>query len=142
MATELNKPLSSIAIGSAEGFNRRTRYQYGLQNWQMGNVENVHLAPVWLVQLEKKLHSLQPHPNFRLFLTTEIHLNFQNRSGATALCPLGWAKFYEFNESDLRVACDNFDTWTMLPPWAELTCRRKGASASDAAIPVHLRWQD
>lgn len=35
-------------------------------------LKNVHLAPVWLVQLEKKLHSLQPHPNFRLFLTTEI----------------------------------------------------------------------
>lgn len=35
-------------------------------------LKNVHLAPVWLVQLEKKLHSLQPHPSFRLFLTTEI----------------------------------------------------------------------
>lgn len=35
-------------------------------------LKNVHLAPQWLVQLEKKLHSLQPHANFRLFLTTEI----------------------------------------------------------------------
>lgn len=25
--------------------------------------------------------------------------------------PLGWAKHYEFNESDLRVACDTLDTW-------------------------------
>lgn len=25
--------------------------------------------------------------------------------------PLGWAKYYEFNESDLRVACDTLDTW-------------------------------
>lgn len=25
--------------------------------------------------------------------------------------PLGWAKKYEFNESDLRMACDTLDTW-------------------------------
>ena len=39
-------------------------------------------------------------------------------------CPLGWSKSYEFNESDLRVACDTLDTWidatsmgrTNLPP--------------------------
>lgn len=36
-------------------------------------LKNVHLAPQWLVQLEKKLHSLQPHTNFRLFLTMEIN---------------------------------------------------------------------
>lgn len=38
--------------------------------WVM--LKNVHLAPGWLVQLEKKLHSLHPHPQFRLFLTMEI----------------------------------------------------------------------
>lgn len=36
-------------------------------------LKNVHLAPQWLVQLEKKLHSLQPHSGFRLFLTMEIN---------------------------------------------------------------------
>lgn len=25
--------------------------------------------------------------------------------------PLGWAKKYEFTESDLKVACDMLDTW-------------------------------
>ena len=35
-------------------------------------MKNVHLAPAWLVQLEKKLHQLHPHPQFRLFLTMEI----------------------------------------------------------------------
>ena len=25
--------------------------------------------------------------------------------------PLGWAKKYEWTESDLRVACDMLDTW-------------------------------
>lgn len=38
--------------------------------WVM--LKNVHLAPQWLVQLEKKLHSLTPHSSFRLFLTLEI----------------------------------------------------------------------
>lgn len=36
-------------------------------------LENVHLAPAWLMHLEKKLHSMQPHASFRLFLTMEIN---------------------------------------------------------------------
>lgn len=36
-------------------------------------LENVHLAPAWLMHLEKKLHSMQPHACFRLFLTMEIN---------------------------------------------------------------------
>lgn len=36
-------------------------------------LKNVHLAPSWLAQLEKRLHSLKPHPQFRLLLTAEIH---------------------------------------------------------------------
>jgi len=42
-----------------------------LNRWVL--LKNVHLAPQWLMQLEKKLHSLQAHPNFRLFLTMEIN---------------------------------------------------------------------
>ncbi|MPC14667.1 Dynein heavy chain, cytoplasmic [Portunus trituberculatus] len=140
-------------------------------------LKNVHLAPAWLVQLEKKLHSLHPHPQFRLFLTMEITPRlpvnllragrvfvFEPPPGVRAnllrtfstvpasrmmrspnerarlyfllawfhaitqerlrYAPLGWAKYYEFNESDLRVACDTLDTWieatamgrTNLPP--------------------------
>ncbi|XP_050667850.1 dynein heavy chain, cytoplasmic isoform X2 [Leptidea sinapis] len=178
MATELNKPLSSIAIGSAEGFNQAERaINSACKSGRWVMLKNVHLAPVWLVQLEKKLHSLQPHPNFRLFLTTEISpklpgnllraarvIVFEPPPGIRAnllrtfatvpaarmmkppserarlyfllawfhgivqerlrYVPLGWAKYYEFNESDLRVACDTLDTWidstamgrTNLPP--------------------------
>lgn len=43
--------------------------------WVM--LENVHLAPGWLMQLEKKLHSMQPHASFRLFLTMEINPKVQ-----------------------------------------------------------------
>ncbi|RVE54307.1 hypothetical protein evm_001134 [Chilo suppressalis] len=178
MATELNKPLSSIAIGSAEGFNQAERaINTACKTGRWVMLKNVHLAPVWLVQLEKKLHSLQPHPSFRLFLTTEISpklpvnllragrvVVFEPPPGIRAnllrtfatvpaarmmkppserarlyfllawfhgivqerlrYVPLGWAKYYEFNESDLRVACDTLDTWidatamgrTNLPP--------------------------
>lgn len=165
MATELNKPLSSIAIGSAEGFNQAERaINSACKTGRWVMLKNVHLAPVWLVQLEKKLHSLQPHPSFRLFLTTEISnklpvnllrasriVVFEPPPGIRAnllrtfatvpaarmmkapserarlyfllawfhgivqerlrYVPLGWAKYYEFNESDLRVACDTLDTW-------------------------------
>jgi dynein heavy chain 1 len=36
-------------------------------------LKNVHLAPSWLGQLEKKLHSMKAHKNFRLFLTMETN---------------------------------------------------------------------
>lgn len=48
--------------------------------WVM--LKNVHLAPGWLVQLEKKLHSLQPHACFRLFLTMEINPKVGGQRGA------------------------------------------------------------
>ncbi|KAJ8666429.1 hypothetical protein QAD02_008091 [Eretmocerus hayati] len=178
LAAELGKPLVSIAIGSTEGFSQAERainVAVKVGRWVL--LKNVHLAPQWLVQLEKKLHSLQPHSNFRLFLTMEINPKipvnllragrifvFEPPPGIKAnllrtfstvppsrmmkppherarlyfllawfhaivqerlrYVPLGWAKYYEFNESDLRVACDTFDTWiettsmgrTNLPP--------------------------
>ncbi|RWS31185.1 Dynein heavy chain: cytoplasmic-like protein [Leptotrombidium deliense] len=178
LAAELGKSLTSIAIGSSEGFNQAEKAINSSSKsgkWVM--LKNVHLAPQWLVQLEKKLHTLMPHPGFRLFLTLEIHPKvpvnllragrvfvFEPPPGIKAnllrtfntipasrmmrapnersrlyfllawfhavvqerlrYCPLGWSKKYEFNESDLRVACDTLDTWidsvamgrTNLPP--------------------------
>nr|XP_018911901.1 PREDICTED: dynein heavy chain, cytoplasmic [Bemisia tabaci] len=178
LAAELSKPIASIAIGSTEGFNQATNViNVAVRSGKWVLLKNVHLAPQWLVQLEKKLHSLQPHTSFRLFLTMEINPKvpvnllragrifvFEPPPGIRAnllrtfstvpasrmmkapnerarlyfllawfhaivqerlrYCPLGWAKYYEFNESDLRVACDTLDTWiestamgrTNLPP--------------------------
>lgn len=74
LAAELNKQISSIAIGSAEGFNQADRaINMACKTGRWVMLKNVHLAPQWLVQLEKKLHSLQPHAGFRLFLTMEIN---------------------------------------------------------------------
>ncbi|XP_054277851.1 dynein heavy chain, cytoplasmic-like isoform X3 [Macrosteles quadrilineatus] len=165
LAAEKSKQIASIAIGSAEGFNQADSViNVAVRSGKWVLLKNVHLAPHWLVQLEKKLHSLQPHANFRLFLTMEInpklpvnllragrifvvepppgiranllrtfstvpasrmmkapnerarlyfllawfHAIVQER---LRYVPLGWAKYYEFNESDLRVACDTLDTW-------------------------------
>ena len=71
-------------VGSAEGFSLaeqaiNTATKQG--NWVL--LKNVHLAPQWLKELEKKLHSLKPHESFRLFLSTEIHpkvLSFNDQS--------------------------------------------------------------
>lgn len=74
LAAELSRPITSIAIGSAEGFSLAEKTINAASKagkWVM--LKNVHLAPGWLVQLEKKLHALQSNPNFRLFLTLEIH---------------------------------------------------------------------
>ncbi|XP_054005626.1 dynein heavy chain, cytoplasmic isoform X1 [Hylaeus anthracinus] len=178
LAAESGKQIASIAIGSSEGFNQADRaINMAVKAGRWVLLKNVHLAPQWLVQLEKKLHSLQPHASFRLFLTMEINPKvpvnllragrifvFEPPPGIRAnllrtfstipasrmmkapnerarlyfllawfhaivqerlrYAPLGWAKHYEFNESDLRVACDTLDTWiettamgrTNLPP--------------------------
>lgn len=165
LAAELGKNLTSIAMGSAEGFSQADKMinsSAKTGRWVM--LKNVHLAPQWLIQLEKKLHTLNPNPGFRLFLTLEIHPKipvnllragrvfvFEPPPGIRAnllrtfstipasrmmkepnersrlyfllawfhaivqerlrYVPLGWSKKYEFNESDLRVACDTLDTW-------------------------------
>lgn len=65
---------ASVAMGSAEGF---TLAEQAIANaartgtWVL--LKNVHLAPSWLGQLEKRLHSLSPAPSFRLFLTMETN---------------------------------------------------------------------
>uniref|UniRef100_A0A8C8JGC9 Cytoplasmic dynein 1 heavy chain 1 n=1 Tax=Oncorhynchus tshawytscha TaxID=74940 RepID=A0A8C8JGC9_ONCTS len=74
LAAEENKHITSISIGSAEGFNKADRdINTAVKSGRWVMLENVHLAPGWLMQLEKKLHSMQPHASFRLFLTMEIN---------------------------------------------------------------------
>ena len=61
-------------LGSAEGFTLAEQAIASASkqgDWVL--LKNVHLAPQWLKELEKKLHSLKPQESFRLFLSTEIH---------------------------------------------------------------------
>ena len=39
-------------------------------------LKNLHLVTAWLPTLEKELNALEPHENFRLWLTTESHPKF------------------------------------------------------------------
>lgn len=68
------KSYSSLALGSSEADSVAessvvTASKEG--SWIL--LRNVHLCPELLVRLEKRLHSLKPHANFRLFLTSEMH---------------------------------------------------------------------
>ncbi|CAG0898920.1 unnamed protein product, partial [Cyprideis torosa] len=73
LAAQLNQQITAIAIGSAEGFTQADKaINSSVRTGRWVLLKNVHLAPAWLVQLEKKLHSLSPHAAFRLFLTMEI----------------------------------------------------------------------
>eukprot|EP01105_Mastigella_eilhardi_P022506 TRINITY_DN553_c0_g1_i1.p1 TRINITY_DN553_c0_g1~~TRINITY_DN553_c0_g1_i1.p1 ORF type:complete len:4613 (+),score=1400.71 TRINITY_DN553_c0_g1_i1:1522-13839(+) len=74
IAAALGKQLQRLAIGSPEGFalaEEAVNHASKTGGWVL--LKNIHLAPQWLLQMEKKLHSLTPHPNFRLFMTSEIH---------------------------------------------------------------------
>ena len=42
--------------------------------------------------------------------------------------PLGWSKYYEINESDLRFACDTIDQW--------IRSEGKEVSASDVRVTI------
>jgi len=72
-ASEIGKQLSSIAIGSAEGFEAAEKAINSASrsgNWVL--LKNVHLAPSWSAQLEKKIHGLKCHSSFKLFLSMDI----------------------------------------------------------------------
>jgi dynein heavy chain 1 len=74
MAADLQTPLVSVAMGSAECYGLAdTAVNTGVRSGNWVLLKNVHLTPQWLGQLEKRLHSLKAHRSFRLFLTMEIN---------------------------------------------------------------------
>jgi dynein heavy chain 1 len=63
---------TNIAMGSNEGVasaDKAISNAAQLGSWVL--VKNVHLAPTWLQSLEKRMESLNPNPEFRLFLSME-----------------------------------------------------------------------
>ena len=63
---------TNIAMGSNEGLasaDKAVANAAATGSWVL--VKNVHLAPTWLQSLEKRMDSLKPHANFRLFLSME-----------------------------------------------------------------------
>jgi dynein heavy chain 1 len=90
MARDVKKDLSSVAMGSTEGYEvaeslLTTASKRG--NWVM--LKNVHLCTDWLREtFVKKLQSLghSPHADFRIFITSEI--NPKLPTGLLRLCDL------------------------------------------------------
>ncbi|KAA8652525.1 dynein heavy chain [Aspergillus tanneri] len=63
---------ANLAMGSNEGLETADKAISSAATagtWVL--VKNVHLAPSWLQSLEKRLDSLKPHKDFRLFLAME-----------------------------------------------------------------------
>ncbi|CAF1543103.1 unnamed protein product, partial [Didymodactylos carnosus] len=74
LATQMNQQIISIAMGSAEGFSQaENAIAASARNGRWVLLKNVHLAPQWLITLEKRLHAMPSHQSFRLFLSMEIH---------------------------------------------------------------------
>eukprot|EP01094_Clydonella_sp_ATCC50884_P027826 TRINITY_DN8164_c0_g1_i2.p1 TRINITY_DN8164_c0_g1~~TRINITY_DN8164_c0_g1_i2.p1 ORF type:complete len:4596 (+),score=2011.83 TRINITY_DN8164_c0_g1_i2:76-13863(+) len=74
LASESRVQYKAIAIGSPEGFEQANKsITAAAKNGSWVMLKNIHLAPEWLVQLEKRLHSLKPNARFRLFLSSDIH---------------------------------------------------------------------
>lgn len=76
---------TNIAMGSSEGENSaNSAIANAAQTGSWVLIKNVHLAPQWLGGLEKKMDSLNPSPDFRLFLSMEssnkIPVNFLRAS--------------------------------------------------------------
>jgi dynein heavy chain 1 len=166
LARKLNKRFMAIAIGSSEGFDLvEKNFHNKIKAGEWLVLKNVHLAPTWLNELEKKLHSTDPDPKFRLFLTMEFNpkipanvlrisrkfvfelpagikhslirsynnvlLPARSEKPPLERCrlhfllawfhavigerlryvPIGWSKYYEFNEADQRCAMDALDEW-------------------------------
>ena len=72
LVRQVNVRCTSIAMGSAEGISQaELAMNSASKNGTWILLKNVHLAPQWLDYLEKRLHGIQPHPDFKLFMTME-----------------------------------------------------------------------
>lgn len=67
-----NAVCHNVAMGSEEGVASADKaIASATANGTWVLIKNVHLAPQWLQSLEKRLSSLRPHEDFRLFLSME-----------------------------------------------------------------------
>jgi dynein heavy chain 1, cytosolic len=74
LVKQVNIRCTSIAMGSIEGVSQaEVALNSASKNGQWILLKNVHLATQWLDHLEKRLHGIQPHPDFKLFITMETN---------------------------------------------------------------------
>ncbi|KAF2103413.1 dynein heavy chain [Rhizodiscina lignyota] len=74
LVERMHATCAAIAMGSNEGLASADKaVSNAAQTGSWVIVKNVHLAPQWLQSLEKRIDSLKPHPDFRLFLSMETN---------------------------------------------------------------------
>jgi dynein heavy chain 1 len=74
LAKNQRKKYTSVAIGSPEAFEQaESAIKLAARSGSWVLLKNVHLAPAWLVELEKTVHKLTLNGAFRLFLTMEVN---------------------------------------------------------------------
>lgn len=72
MGFKLGAKLKSMALGQGMGPKAKEYIELGAQRGLWVLLQNCHLLPSWLRELEKILEKIiEPHPDFRLWLTTE-----------------------------------------------------------------------
>jgi len=72
LAKQVNKKYTAVAIGSPEAFGLvDTAIRNAAKSGSWVLLKNVHLAPAWLAELEKKIYNMTLDSNFRLFMTME-----------------------------------------------------------------------
>ncbi|RXG65468.1 Cytoplasmic dynein 2 heavy chain 1 [Armadillidium vulgare] len=65
-----------VAMGQGQSEIALSKLRESAQNGHWLCLKNLHLVTIWLPLLEKALNSLQPHEEFRLWLTAEPHPKF------------------------------------------------------------------
>jgi dynein heavy chain 1 len=74
LAKSQRKKYTSVAIGSPEAFEQaESAIKLAARSGSWVLLKNVHLAPAWLVELEKTIYKLTLNGAFRLFLTMEVN---------------------------------------------------------------------
>ncbi|KAB7504882.1 Cytoplasmic dynein 2 heavy chain 1, partial [Armadillidium nasatum] len=65
-----------VAMGQGQSEIALSKLRESAQSGHWLCLKNLHLVTIWLPLLEKALNSLQPHEEFRLWLTAEPHPKF------------------------------------------------------------------
>lgn len=75
MARNSGKLFAAVAMGSEEGFALAEKsISSAAKNGTWVILKNAHLCTSWLSEiLVRRLQALNPHPNFRIFITSEIN---------------------------------------------------------------------
>lgn len=76
LAASLNmgSKYEAFAMGSPEGYNLAdSAINSAAKTGSWVLLKNVHLSPQWLGNLEKRLHRMTPHKDFRIFMTMEMN---------------------------------------------------------------------